>query len=131
MSTILETESSELSEKPEKCNSGADVEPRSASEKLGRVFTSKRRDSESSTNIDRRYILVLPPPNAIPAVILHTLGLRYYTRVVGLGPISYPKNYPSTPYLVLGNTLGMSVAVTYLTLVGTGRSLRLFFMLTC
>ena len=54
MGTFLKTESSNLLENPEKNDSGADVGPRLASEKLRRMFGSKRRDSASSTNIDRR-----------------------------------------------------------------------------
>ena len=51
MGAFLKMESSEPLEKPEKANSGADVGPRSASEKLGRIFGWKRRDSESSTGL--------------------------------------------------------------------------------
>ena len=53
MGTFLKTGSSELLEKHEKNNSGADVGPRSASEKPRRMFGSKQRDSESSIDIDR------------------------------------------------------------------------------
>ena len=52
MGVILETESSKLLEKPEKIYSGGDFGPRSASEKLLWVIGSKRRDSESSADID-------------------------------------------------------------------------------
>ena len=41
-------------ENPEKNNCGVDVRPRSASETLRRMFSSKRRDSESSIDIDRQ-----------------------------------------------------------------------------
>ena len=54
MNTILQTESSKPLENSKKSNSGADVGPRSGSEKLERMFGSKRQDSESSTDIDRQ-----------------------------------------------------------------------------
>ena len=55
MSTILQTEGSKLLENPEKTQFwGPDVGPRLASEKLKRMVGSKRRDSESSTDIDRQ-----------------------------------------------------------------------------
>ena len=40
--------------KPRKNISGPDVGPRSASEELGRMLGSKRRDPESSTHTDRQ-----------------------------------------------------------------------------
>ena len=54
MSTILQTESFKLLEKPEKNKYGADIAPASASEELRQMFSPKRRDSESSTGIDRQ-----------------------------------------------------------------------------
>ena len=54
MSTIFETGGSKLLEKPGKGYFGTDVWPISASEKLMRMFGSKRRDSEPSTGIDRQ-----------------------------------------------------------------------------
>ena len=54
MSTIFQTESSKVLENPEKTISGADVGSTSASEKLRRMVSLKRRDSESSTDIDRK-----------------------------------------------------------------------------
>ena len=54
LSTIHKMERAKLLENPEKNDSGADVGPRSASEKLTRKFGSDRRDSESSTDIDRQ-----------------------------------------------------------------------------
>ena len=54
MSTVLKTEFSKRLVNPDESISGADVGPRSALEKLRRMFISKRRDSESSTDIDRQ-----------------------------------------------------------------------------
>ena len=53
MDTFDQAESSILLKNPENSKSGADVGPRSAWEKLMQMFGSKRRDSESSTDIDR------------------------------------------------------------------------------
>ena len=50
----LQTESSKFFKTPIKNNSGADVGPRPASEKLRGMFSSKRIDAESSTDIDRQ-----------------------------------------------------------------------------
>ena len=54
MSTTIEAESSKLFKNAGKNIYGANVGPRSASEKRRRMFSSKRRDSESSTDIDRQ-----------------------------------------------------------------------------
>ena len=54
MSMILHTEISKLLENPGKNYYGADVGPRSTSEKLRRMFSLKRRDYESSAGIDRQ-----------------------------------------------------------------------------
>ena len=53
MITIPRTESSKLLENAQKNNSGDDVGSRSASEFFRRMFSLKRLDSESSTEIDR------------------------------------------------------------------------------
>ena len=54
MGAFLNTESSKLLAKPEKNNYGGDLGPRSASGRPTRMFGSKRRESESSTDIDRQ-----------------------------------------------------------------------------